>query len=627
MCGEKSVPAMIPFASVRPRFRYPVQYVKDNSPQKTAPAIRWNQLIDRILTHRRELVKANLIAILGALVAVPVPLLIPMLVDEVLLDKPGRALALIDRLTPAGWHHPLLYISVILLLTLLMRLVSLVLGVWQMRQFTRISKDVTFGLRKRMLQRLERVSMAEYETLGSGTVASHLVTDLDAIDNFIGVTTSKFLVAVLSIAGTAVVLLWMNWQLALFILILNPVVIYVTTIFGRKVKELKRRENSAYQLFQESLAETLDAIQQIRASNRERHYIRRIIDTADRIRHHSAAFTWKSDAAQRLSFTVFLFGFDTFRALSMVMVLYSGLSIGEMLAVFAYLWFMMGPVQEVLAIQYSYNSARAALERVNRLMAIRLEPEYPHQKNPFAGKTTCGLQLQRVSFRYGDGPLVLNQVSLEIRPGEKVALVGASGGGKTTLVQVILGLYVPESGQICFDKVPVERIGLDVVRDNVATVLQQPALFNDTIRANLTLGRKHTDDKLWQALRVAQLEPTIRDLPQGLDTRIGRDGIRLSGGQRQRLAIARLVLSNPRVVILDEATSALDTTTERHLHEALRQFLEGRTTLIIAHRLSAVKQADRALVFEDGRIVEQGSHEELIANRGLYASLYAGQKP
>ena len=477
-----------------------------------------------------------------------------------------------------------------------------------------------------MLQRLARVSMSEYETLGSGTVASHLVTDLDAVDNFLGVATSKFLVAVLSIAGTAVVLLLMHWQLALFILFLNPLVIWVTTIFGRRVKQLKKRENSAYQIFQESLAETLDAIQQIRASNRESHYIARIIAKADRIRHHSAAFTWKSDAATRLSFTIFLFGFDIFRALSMLMVLFADLSIGQMLAVFAYLWYMMGPVQEVLSIQYAHNSARAALDRINRLMDIDLEPVFPHNADPFRGKTTVSLSLERICFRYGNGPRVLNDITLEIQAGEKIALVGASGGGKTTLVQVILGLYPPESGRIMFDGVPVSEIGMDVVRDNVATVLQHPALFNDSVRANLTLGRDRDDHSLWQALEIAQLADVVRELDQGLETLVGRDGIRLSGGQQQRLALARMILSEPKVVILDEATSALDTTTESRLHNALQHFLSGRTTLIIAHRLSAVKQADRALVFEDGRIVEQGSHDELIRNRGLYASLYGRQE-
>ena len=586
----------------------------------------WNELTSMVLRHRRELLAANLIAILGAIVAVPIPLLIPLLVDEVLLDQPGRAVAIMDQLFPSAWHGPFLYIGAVLLLTILLRLIALLLGVWQTRQFTCIAKDVVFHIRRDLLCRLERISMSAYETLGSGTVASHLVTDLDAVDNFVSITTSKFLVAVLSILGTAVVLLWMNWQLALFILLLNPLVIWFTTLFAHKVKRLKKQENSAYQLFQESLQETLDAIQEIRASNREHHYIQRIIDKADQIRHHSAAFTWKSDAAGRLSFVIFLFGFDVFRALSMLMVLYSDLSIGQMLAVFAYLWFMMGPVQEVLSVQYAFQSAQAALTRINRLLQVELEPRFPHQQDPFTGKQTVSVELQQIGFAYGDGPQVLHDVSLKIAAGEKVAFVGASGGGKTSLVQILLGLYPSSSGQILFDGIPVEQIGMDRVRDNVATVLQHPALLNDSVRLNLTLGREISDPALWQALKVAQLDQTIAAMHEGLDTLIGRFGVRLSGGQRQRLAIARMVLSDPKVVILDEATSALDTTTEGKLHAALQAFLQGRTTIIIAHRLSAVRQADRVLVFEDGCIVEQGRHEELIANDGLYYSLYGRQE-
>ena len=582
----------------------------------------WGELVQMVASHRRELVAANLIAILGALVAVPVPLLIPLLVDEVLLHKPGTAVAWMNALFPQSWHGPVLYIAAILALTLLLRVLTLIFNVWQTREFTLISKDVIFKIRRTLLQRLERFSMSEYETLGSSTVASHLVTDLDAIDQFVSQSTSKFIVAALSVIGTAIVLLWMHWQLALFILLLNPFVIYLTTIFGRRVKRLKARENSAYQVFQESLAETLDAIQQIRASNRERHYVQRVIDAAGNIRDHSASFTWRSDAANRLSFMVFLFGFDIFRALSMFMVLYSDLSIGQMLAVYAYLWFMMSPVQEILAIQYAYLAAKAALDRINRLMDVGLEPRYPNLHDPFAGKPTVAIRIEHVSFRYGSGPRVLDDVNLEIRAGEKVALVGASGGGKTTLVQVLLGLYLPESGQVSFDGVPVDQIGLDVVRDNVATVLQHPVLFNDTVRNNLTLGRPVDDPGLWQALDVAQLTDVVRELPDQLQTRVGRDGIRLSGGQRQRLAVARMILSDPKVVILDEATSALDTTTEQKLHAALQRFLTGRTTLIVAHRLSAVRQADRALVFDSGRVVEDGHHDDLIRNDGLYASLY-----
>jgi ATP-binding cassette subfamily C protein len=283
-------------------------------------------------------------------------------------------------------------------------------------------------------------------------------------------------------------------------------------------------------------------------------------------------------------------------------------------------------VQEILNIQYASHAARAALGRINQLMDVHLEPGFAHEENPFEGKTTTGIQVEDVHFSYDGETPVLNGVNLEIAPGEKVALVGASGGGKTTLVQILLGLYLPQHGRVSFDGVPVERIGLDVVRDNVATVLQHPALFNDTVRANLTLGRELPDESLWQALEIAQLASVINGMDHQLETLIGHDGVRLSGGQRQRLAVARMVLQDPKIVILDEATSALDVATERDLHRALQNFLQGRTTLIVAHRLSAVRQADRALVFENGQIVEHGSHDQLIRGEGLYARLYRQQE-
>jgi ATP-binding cassette subfamily C protein len=580
-------------------------------------------ILNVALEHKAALIKANIIAILATLCAVPIPLLMPLMVDEVLLNQPGFIVNTINQTLPEFWHQPVRYLIVILLITITLRLFSLVFNVWQTRQFTIIAKEITYRIRHSLLKRLQSISMAEYETLGSGAVSSHLVTDLNTIDNFVGTSVSRLLVAVLSIIGTAVILLIMHWQLALFILLLNPIVIYATVVIGKRVKVLKQRENKAFEVFQSSLTETLEGIQQVRAANREVHYLKRLSDQAKLVRDHGIAYAWKSDTANRLSFTVFLLGFEVFRASAMMMVLLSDLSIGQMMAVFSYLWFMMGPVNEVIGIQYAWYAAKAALGRINALDNLEQEPVYSTVENPFTGQHTVAISVEDLYFRYGDNEDVLKGVSLDIKAGEKIALVGASGGGKSTLVQVLLGLYPHQSGQLKFNGVPIEKIGLQTVRENISTVLQHPVIFNGTIRENLTMGKDVLEEDIWHGLDIAQMTDFVWDLEDDLDTELGRSGVRLSGGQRQRIAIARMILADPKVVILDEATSALDMETEQNLLEALDAFLQQRTTIIIAHRFSAVRQADRVYVFEDGKISEQGHHDDLINSGGLYTRLYS----
>ncbi|EGR1548843.1 ABC transporter ATP-binding protein [Vibrio parahaemolyticus] len=581
-------------------------------------------LITQVKKHKSKLILANLIAIVATLISVPIPLLMPLMVDEVLLDKPASGLSAMNAVLPEAWHTPTGYIFFTLFLVVLMRAASQALNIVQSRQFTLVSKTITFEMRSKMIDKLGRISIRQYETKGSGGINAHLITDIETIDQFVGSTIAKFVISFLTVIGTAIVLLWLDWRLGLFILLVNPIVIYFSRKLGSMVKHLKRKENHSFEIFQNRLVETLDGIYQLRAANKEREFLQQLKESANQVRVDADKYAWQSEAAGRVSFLLFLIGFELFRAVAMLMVMFSDLTIGQIFAVFGYLWFMLSPVQELLGIQFSWYSAKAALKRINDLLELEEEDRPVSKVNPFSETREVDVKIEHVDFSYNNENKVLDDLSLHIPAGKKVALVGASGGGKSTLIQLLIGVYRQNAGSIRFNDELTEDIGFEVIRDKIAVVLQQPILFNDTLRHNLTLGGHFDEMSLWRALEVAQLQDVISQLNHGLDTQIGRNGIRLSGGQRQRLAIARMVLSNPQFVILDEATSALDTATEAALHKALTEFLRGRTTLIVAHRLSAVKQADLIYVLEDGKVTQTGTHGELVEQEGLYQTLYGG---
>ncbi|WP_411065464.1 ABC transporter ATP-binding protein [Vibrio rotiferianus] len=581
-------------------------------------------LITQAKKHKSKLALANFIAVLATLISVPIPLLMPLMVDEVLLDKPASGLAAMNLVLPEAWHTPTGYIFFTLFLVVLMRTASQALNIVQSRQFTLVSKTITYGMRSKMIDKLGRISIRQYETKGSGGINAHLITDIETIDKFIGSTLAKFVISLLTVIGTAIILLWLDWRLGLFILLVNPIVIYFSRKLGSTVKHLKRKENHSFEVFQNRLVETLDGIYQLRAANKEREFLQQLKFDADQIRIDADKYAWQSEAAGRVSFLLFLIGFELFRAVAMLMVMFSDLTIGQIFAVFGYLWFMLSPVQELLGIQFSWYSAKAALKRINDLLELEEEHRPVSKVNPFNKGQEVDVKIENVDFSYNSEVKVLDNLSLHIPPGKKVALVGASGGGKSTLIQLLIGVYRQNSGNIRFNDELSEDISFDVIRNKIAVVLQQPILFNDTLRHNLTLGGDFDELSLWRALEVAQLQDVMKQLDNGLNTQIGRNGIRLSGGQRQRLAIARMVLSDPQFVILDEATSALDTATEAALHKALTEFLNGRTTLIVAHRLSAVKQADLIYVLEDGKVTQSGTHGELVEQEGLYQTLYGG---
>ncbi len=539
-------------------------------------------LITQVKKHKSKLIVANLIAVLATLISVPIPLLMPLMVDEVLLDKPASGLAAMNAVLPEAWHTPTGYIFFTLFLVVLMRAGSQAFNILQSRQFTLVSKTITFEMRSKMIDKLGRISIRQYETKGSGGINAHLITDIETIDKFIGSTLAKFVISFLTVIGTAIVLLWLDWRLGLFILLVNPIVIYFSRKLGSMVKHLKRKENHSFEIFQNRLVETLDGIYQLRAANKEREFLQQLKNNADQVRIDADKYAWQSEAAGRVSFLLFLIGFELFRAVAMLMVMFSDLTIGQIFAVFGYLWFMLSPVQELLGIQFSWYSAKAALKRINDLLELEEEHRPVSKVNPFKENKEVDVKIEHVDFSYNNENKVLDDLSLHIPAGKKVALVGASGGGKSTLIQLLIGVYRQTAGSIRFNDELTDDISFEVIRDKIAVVLQQPILFNDSLRHNLTLGGDFDEMSLWRALEVAQLQDVISQLNHGLDTQIGRNGIRLSGGQRQRLAIARMVLSNPQFVILDEATSALDTATEAALHKALTEFLRGRTTLIVA---------------------------------------------
>lgn len=582
--------------------------------------INWKDIFRELKKYKKELILGHIFAFLAISVSVPAPLILPLLVDEVLLNKPGIFIHTYEKFFGKG--DTLSFIFTALVIVILMRFLFFIFTSIQVKIFTNISKNITHHIRVRTLKHLEKVSMAEYETIGTGAIASKVITDINTIDDFIGKTVSKLIISVFMILGVATVLIFINWKLGLLIVLLNPVVIYITTIIGRKVGKLKALENKKVEKFQEYITETLELFWQIRASNKEKDFTNKIIKLADNLKTASIEYSWKNEAGARLSMFVFLAGYEVFRSVSILFVAYSELTIGLMLAIFGYLWVMITPVQELLSIQYSFHSATEALKRINQIFSMKTEPNYQHLKNPFKDKNSVSITLKDVWFSYDGVNYVLKDININVDREKKIAIVGASGSGKTTLANIIVGFYPVNRGKVLYDNIPVEEIGLDVVRENIYLVLQNPMLFNDTLRFNLTLGEAIPEEKIWKALEIAQLKDFVENLPEKLETYVGKNGVKLSGGQKQRLAIARMILANPKVVILDEATSALDVKTETKLIKALEEYLKDKTVIYIAHRLSTIRKADYIYVLDKGKIIEEGTHEELLKRESLYSSFY-----
>ena len=550
-------------------------------------------IFQEIIKHKKILLLANTVAIISTLVVLPVALLLPLLIDELILGKGGVIVETIDKYFSIG--EPAYYILIVLLLTMGLKAVGLVFSLLHIRLFTKISKEVTYTIRKKILNHLQVVSMREYDLLGSGAVSSKIITDVETVDKFVASSVGEVVVEVLTLIGVSIVLLLLNWQMALVILFLNPLTIFVFLRAFRSVAKMKKRENESIETFQNTLTESLELYNQIRVQNREKYFLQTVDNQAKEIRDRAYLFGFKSEMALEFSRMLIFYSHDIFKALGIFMVFIGMLTIGTMLAIFSYAWVLMRPVDKLINFIHLYFNAKSAIERLNEILALEKEPHYVAKVDPFENKKSASIVLKDVSFSYDGKTEVLKNINLDIKEGEKIAIVGETGSGKSTLAQILIGLYPISSGEIFYNDVEVKEIGYEKIRENVGFVLQAPLMFNNTLRFNLTLGRDYSDGVIYEALKVAQLFDFVDGLEIKLDTIVGKNGTKLSGGQRQRLSIARVLLDNPKVMIFDESTSSLDNETERKLLEALDAYVKDKTVITIAHRASSIERADRVI--------------------------------
>ena len=584
--------------------------------------ISLNYIFKLLLHNRKALIVGQILTIIAIMVSVPIPLLLPLLVDEVLLHKPDFFVNNIDNLFGSG--NAIYYIVIVTIIVLFLRLIHFIFGVAITKIFTQVSKYVTFKIRERLLTHLEHVNMNEYESLGSGSISANLITDVNTLDNFIVSIASKFIASILTLLAVAIVIITIDPILGLMILFIQPIIMILSKKIAKKTGVLKQEENKAIEVFQNNVNETLDLFGQIKASNKEKYFFDDSIKKAQNIQKTSNEFNYKSVAYERFSFTIFLIAFEIFRAVGLILVAYSDLSIGLMFAMFGYIWFIMTPVQDILTIQYAYASASAAINRINKILDLKCEKNGTEELNKSSEK--IDISIQNLNFSYKEDKDTLKDVSFDIKSGDKVAIIGASGSGKTTIAHLISGFYSKNSGDILYNNISIDNLSRQSLRENIFLVLQMPILFNNTLKFNITMGNENiSDEQIYKALKIAQLYDTVEKMSDKLETIVGKHGVRLSGGQRQRLSIARMIIANPAVVIFDESTSALDVHTEVKLFNDLEEFLKEKTVITIAHRLSTVKNANMIYVLEDGKLVQSGNHKELEEKEGHYLEFVKNQ--
>jgi ATP-binding cassette subfamily B protein/subfamily B ATP-binding cassette protein MsbA len=487
---------------------------------------------------------------------------------------------------------------------------------------------VVADVRKFIYTHMQRLSLRFYEDKQVGNLMSNVVNDTDLFEQFIAHAIPDVVVNLVTLIGVTVVLFYLNWKLTLLSLIPIPLVFLSLQVYARYVRPAFRNRQKVLGDLNALLNDNLSGIREIKAFTRETEEARRVHDGIENYRRSQLS-------ALKLMATFQPFVEFTSSLGTLVVIYFGGrlallgtLPVASLVAFFLYLQSLYAPVQNLSAAWEAIQSSLAGADRVADLIAEPHEPQNRHGAEPVTSRVSGEFIFKDVSFAYTSGVPVLENISLTIPAKSVVALVGPTGVGKTTLVSLIPRFYDVTGGSISLDGHDLRDYTLESLRKQVSIVLQDVFLFYGTVHENLLFGRQEAGEaEMVAAARAANAHEFIMELPEGYETLIGERGVKLSGGQKQRLSIARAILKDAPILILDEATSSVDTGTELLIQQALERLMLGRTTIIIAHRLSTVRNADQIVVLEDKSIREVGTHEELIKlEDGLYRKLYSVQR-
>ena len=483
-------------------------------------------------------------------------------------------------------------------------------------------QNVVFDMRREVYARLQRLPLQYYDKRASGDLMTRVIEDVNAVERLLIDGTEQGTVSIISILGVLTILFITNPLLAGVAMIPIPLLIIGAMWYTLTAHNRYRKQRQASSAMNALLMDNLQGVREIKAFGKEKHEDNRFTDRAEAMRQGTLTImrawafynpTMSFVAATGTGLVLWIGGEQ---------IMNNQMSVGELVAFLFYLALFYEPISKLHGLNQMLQSARAGGERVFDILDSTEERKNLDKLKLLPNKVRGEVRYNAVHFDYNKDKTTLKDITLLAKPGEMIALVGPTGAGKTTLINLLPAFYETSQGNITIDGENIANISLESLRKNISTVSQEPFLFNGTVGENISYGNLNANqNEIIEAAKAANCDQFINDLPEGFDTKVGERGVRLSVGEKQRISIARALLKDSPILILDEATASVDTATERLIQQALERLMSGRTSFVIAHRLSTIRNADQILVLRNGKIIEQGSHDELINQQGLYSRL------